>query len=523
MTEIKKLGKYEIIEELGVGAMGKVYKARDPAIGRLVAIKTINISLAFSDRDRKEFMERFRREARTAGSLSHSNIITIYEIGEDEDTGLSFLAMEYASGSDLKDIIGSPSKIPTARAVEIIKQLAGALDYAHKNGIIHRDVKPANIIIGSDGSLKITDFGIARIPSSELTETGKFLGTPYYMSPEQIDGKDVDSRSDLFSLGVIFYQLLTKKMPFEGEMVTAVTHAIVHKIPIPPSEHDSSIPRRLDRIVMKLLSKDPGKRYQRGKELVEDLEEIEKTLDIKEPTYLTAGSTFGKAFSSVLKWLGAKKSDRKVVATFITGTLILIILMGMIPLLRSPRAEKPPSIVSPIPRSEREETPPAAEMTESAEQPEPKNNPFPPAETDSRAPAQVKEPEPVQPEEPEPAPSPEPESETAPVPVTVKLKHDLKEGEIVISGEDGEIFRASFPPETKKKKFFKSWRKLPGIADQAWKDIQFPPGELEVEVTVTGGKMENPAHLETSVNFEPGTDPAFYLQLKEGTLEIKND
>ncbi len=243
--------------------MGIVFLGRDPVIGRMVALKTIR-AVGEDDLEQREFRERFLREAQAAGILSHPNIVTVHDVGEDSQTETSFIAMEYVEGKNLKQLLQEKVPYTYERISEIIGQVAEALDYAHRRGIVHRDVKPANIIITPEGVVKITDFGIAKIEKSNLTSTGQFLGTPNYMSPEQVTGDAVDGRSDLFSLGVVLYELITRKKPFSGENLTQISYKIVHEAFTPPETYDSSVPAELVQILEKALSKDPANRFQRG-------------------------------------------------------------------------------------------------------------------------------------------------------------------------------------------------------------------------------------------------------------------
>ena len=267
-ARVGRLGRYEVLNELGKGAMGVVYLAKDPVIGRLVAIKTIkNSQSGEDDSESREFRERFTREAQTAGILSHPNIVTIHDIGEDADSHASFIAMEYIEGRNLKSLLTDKSKFPWDEIADLVAQIAEALDYAHRKGIIHRDIKPANIILTTDSKVKITDFGIAKVASSNLTTTGQFLGTPNYMSPEQVSGAPVDGRSDIFSLGVVLYEMLTNRKPFQGDNLTAISYKIVHEDFTPPAELSSDIPPEFNPIVARAMAKDPWNRYQRGKDL----------------------------------------------------------------------------------------------------------------------------------------------------------------------------------------------------------------------------------------------------------------
>ena len=271
---LSKLGRYEIVEELGKGAMGVVYLAKDPLIGRLVALKTFRVGFSAQDEELQQFRSRFVREAQSAGILSHPNIVTIHDVVDEADSGVCFIAMEYVRGSNLKTILQQPEPLPFEFVVSIISQVGDALDFAHSRGVIHRDVKPANILITADNKVKITDFGIARLGSSNLTMEGQLLGTPNYMAPEQIQGKEVDHRADIFSLGVVLYEMLTRRKPFQGENLTVVTHRIVHEPFASPDEHIGSLPPGIKAVIARALEKDPAKRYGSASQLAADLQKL---------------------------------------------------------------------------------------------------------------------------------------------------------------------------------------------------------------------------------------------------------
>ena len=272
---MQQLGRYEILAELGRGAMGAVFRARDPRIDRTVAIKTIAIS-GVDAQAMEDYRQRFFREARTAGRLSHPGIVTIYDVGEDEPSQTPYLVMEYVDGRPLSDLLASEggARLPRDSALNVLYQVAQALDYAHRQGIVHRDIKPANIIVNDNLRPKIADFGIAKLSFAEVTLPGRVLGTPAYMSPEQIKGNPIDGRSDLFSLGVIAYSLLTGEKPFTGESITEISFQIVTKDPKPATEIDPSLSPDVDYVLNRALAKDPGKRYQRGSDLAADLHEL---------------------------------------------------------------------------------------------------------------------------------------------------------------------------------------------------------------------------------------------------------
>ncbi len=269
----KNLGRYEIIGELGKGAMGLVYLARDPLIGRQLALKTFRMGLSAQDQELEQFRVRFLREAQSAGILSHPNIVTIHDVVVEND-GDFFIAMEYVKGTDLKHLMQKGGRLDLRFVIDIVAQIADGLDYAHSQGVVHRDIKPANIIITKKKQAKITDFGIARIDASNLTTEGQLLGTPNYMAPEQIQGKEVDHRTDLFSLGVMLYELVTGKKPFRGDNLTQVTHRIVYDSPTAPEEIVPGLPASLLRVIDRALRKDPAERYERGGDMAGELRAI---------------------------------------------------------------------------------------------------------------------------------------------------------------------------------------------------------------------------------------------------------
>jgi serine/threonine-protein kinase len=262
MTDTTKLGKFEIRRELGKGAMGVVYEGYDPMIDRTVAIKTIRAE-NLQGEDAQEQLARFRREAQAAGKLTHPNVVSVYDFGQDGDT--YFIAMEFVKGRELQDILNQNERFGIAGVVQVMTQLLEALDYSHRHGVVHRDIKPANIILLEDGTVKVADFGIARVESSNLTQAGMVLGTPSYMSPEQFMGQTVDGRSDLFSAGVILYQLLTGEKPFTGS-VTTIMHKVLQEQPLPPSKLNVQVPLAFDGVVQKALAKRPEERFQTGRE-----------------------------------------------------------------------------------------------------------------------------------------------------------------------------------------------------------------------------------------------------------------
>jgi len=263
--KLSHLGRYQVVEVIGKGAMGTVFKGIDPAINRPVALKTIRLDFVSDQSEMEELRDRLTREARAAGMLSHPNIVTIYDIGAQDD--LHYIAMEYLEGRTLEDLIKRRVQFSYKIIASIITQICTALQYAHEQGIVHRDIKPANIMVLSDYTVKVMDFGIARVDSSSLTRTGIAMGTPNYIAPELLQGKQVDRRCDIFSVGVVIYELLTGRRPFRGENLTSLIYSIINDNPPAPSKINDNLPLIFDHIVDRALKKNPTERYQKASDL----------------------------------------------------------------------------------------------------------------------------------------------------------------------------------------------------------------------------------------------------------------
>jgi eukaryotic-like serine/threonine-protein kinase len=280
-----RLGRFEIVSVVGEGAMGVVYLAKDPEIERLVAIKTLRAMSEASAAVRTDLEARFLKEAKLAGRLQHPNVVTVYEVGREENT--SFIAMEYVEGEPLNRVAAQGASLGTAARIEIVRQVAQALQHAHERGVLHRDVKPGNILVTRDRRVKVADFGIGKLLSSgtgDLTRTGQMLGSPAYMSPEQIRGEKLDGRSDLFSLGVVFYELLTGVRPFPGDSITTLVYQILHTEPRDPLELRADLPPATRDVFIRLLAKAPGKRPADAAEFLREIHRIEVELEGVEPT-----------------------------------------------------------------------------------------------------------------------------------------------------------------------------------------------------------------------------------------------
>jgi serine/threonine-protein kinase len=271
METLAKVGRYEIVGELGRGAMGIVFKAMDPVIGRTVAVKTIRLSEEGTGMSRQELVQRFQMEARAAGLLAHPNIVVVHDAGEEEG-GLFYITMELVEGKSLQAQLDAQQAFPLPRILRIMEQTCSALQFAHERNVIHRDVKPANLMLTADDTVKVTDFGTAKILQFGTThQTAHVIGTPSYMSPEQVKGRAVDGRSDIFSLGVLLYEMVTGEKPFPGQNITTVIYKIVNESPVPPRQIDASIHPGISQVVMKALEKDPDTRYQSCREMLEEL------------------------------------------------------------------------------------------------------------------------------------------------------------------------------------------------------------------------------------------------------------
>jgi hypothetical protein len=346
----KQFGRYEILAELGRGAMGIVYKARDPQIGRIVALKTVLLR-GHDPEEEEEFRKRFLCEAQAAGRLHHSGIVAIYDAGEDRENHNPYMVLEFVSGEPLNRILAREKKLPLARALQLAEEIAVALDYAHAQGVVHRDVKPANILVTEEGRAKIADFGIAQLNLSHFTLPGRVLGTPAYMAPEQLSGEGVDGRSDLFSLGVILYAMVTGHSPFQGNSATTVCFKVVNRDPMPASALDMDLPPALDAVISRAMAKDPARRYQRGSELAEDLRGL-KSQTGSTTSSLQVGSAIGgaRANQAILnaKVAGLLQADqflrsaaRKMPVKYLSvGAALVLVLILAIPARQAISARK---------------------------------------------------------------------------------------------------------------------------------------------------------------------------------------
>ena len=323
---MKKIGKYNIQSILGKGAMGIVYRALDPDINRKVAIKTIRFDLASEETDNEEIMQRFMREAQAAGKLTHPNIITIFDVGREED--LTYIVMQFIEGPSLQRLIAQGEKFSVQDVTKLMESVCGALDYAHQHGIIHRDIKPGNILLDNNKRPYICDFGVARVDTSTLTQSGTAVGTPSYMSPEQVMGKKVDKRSDIFSIGCILYEILAGRRPFEAESITTVIYKIINEEPPALSELKKGLPAGFGKIVGKALAKDANNRYQNCNQLAEDLRNLDRLSDKTVAVTVTKEAMIPEVEEKEEEKGEEKKKRRLGLILGITIPAVLIIAAG---------------------------------------------------------------------------------------------------------------------------------------------------------------------------------------------------
>jgi len=332
LTLPRNVGRYEIIEEIGRGSMGVVYRARDPRIGRIVALKCVAFSFPLAPGEEQEFLGRFYHEAQIAGRLSHPNIVTIHDVGTLDSDGHAFMAMEYVTGINLQEHLAGGGRLPFPQIAAVARQAAEALDYAHGCGVVHRDIKPGNLVLAEAGTLKILDFGIARIATANSTKPGRLLGTPNYMAPEQVTGLPVDGRADQFSLAVTLYHLLTGERPFTGESLTAISYQVVNIMPPPPSRLNQSLPASVDPVLARAMSKNAGDRYLNCTEFASDLSQTlaawKEAADRDAPrTLVTAASGLNAGVAGSLPGAGpfAPGSQRALV-----GWGMVVAVLGLV-------------------------------------------------------------------------------------------------------------------------------------------------------------------------------------------------
>lgn len=485
-----RIDRYWLTAELGRGAMGTVYRAEDPMLERDVALKVL--ADEYRSSARSEFRARFFREARAAGRLNHPNIVTIYDIGESE--GTPYIAMEFLSGLNLQETIEQGAVMPLRRLMEVTILVARGLDYAHQHGVIHRDIKPANIMLQRDGTVKIMDFGIAHAPDAGATPDETVIGSPKYMSPEQISGQAVDARTDLFSLGVTLYEVLAGKHPFEADDITAVMQRIVSVMPPPPSSLNPDVPPDLDAIVLRALAKSPDERFASARELALALGAFRRRLRDSAAASRPAPSLRSPSVGERTQPIAALPSSarlpqdpprRRPSAQLVA--LVLLLAALAVTVLR--REEAPP----PAGRTASEESRPMTSAATTMAPPAPAQAP---AQAPEAAPTVALDPEPEQPANPQPVPQE--------APTTVETTTAARDESASQVTTQGTLALAVLP-----------WGEVHvdgrrrGVTPPL-RALRLPPGRYRIEIR----NADFPPHVET-VRIEPGRTHRIAYRFRE--------
>jgi eukaryotic-like serine/threonine-protein kinase len=349
---LSRIGRYTVLRPLGRGTMGIVYLAEDPALERLIALKTIDLAFAVPPQERESFEQRFLAEARVAAQLSHPGIVIVHDVGRDDAAGTLFIALEYLQGRTLAEVVTQGVPLPWAEVLRIIAGLARALHHAHLHGVVHRDVKPANIMLLPNGETKVMDFGIAKVPRLQLTSAGQFFGTPLYMAPEQARGGEVDGRADLFSLGTIAYVLLTGRHAFGADDVLQVMSRAAHDHPPAPSSLVVDLPPAVDAFLARALAKTPDERYPDGEAMARAADDIlAGRAPVETFELVDADEVLVDAGESPLPAPASSFVGRRTVA--LGGGALALVLGGLLfATLRAPIAPPPPSVAAPTPARE---------------------------------------------------------------------------------------------------------------------------------------------------------------------------
>lgn len=497
------VGRYRIVAELGRGGMGVVYRAQDPVIDRPVALKTIRNVEGLAPEAYEQLRERFLREARAAGRLSHPGIVSVLDAGTDPASGVSYIAMELVDGGDLEGEIRAGKRFSFEEAVEVTAAAAEALDHAHALGIVHRDVKPANVLRDRQGRLKITDFGIARLAESGLTQAGQVLGSPAYMSPEQIAGAPVDARSDVFSLGVVLYQLLTGERPFGGESLTSLSYQIVHREPVPARSVNPALPAACEAVVRRALAKSPEDRYPSAGALAADLRALLAGAPLAPDPLSGAtprpstGTVVGTALP-VTRTIGprpvapapaAPARGRRPVLPLL-GALVAVSLAGLGGYWLARRGDP---------------TPPAEAGARPAGRPTPRPTPRPTAPPAAAAPAR---------------PAPTPTAESGQARLRVDLEHFLSSGtaRLLVDGE--EAWSVDLKARKRTRLSVPGWDGGPKLrlSEEAIRqDLLVPAGSRTLTVSVVGSGFSD----SDAVRVRLGTDHTHLLKVRMSRITRK--
>jgi tRNA A-37 threonylcarbamoyl transferase component Bud32 len=510
-TTERKIGRYLLIEAVGRGAMGTVYRAEDPVINRTVAVKVLHTKHGLNPQQVEIARSRFQREGQTAASIDHPNIIRVYDVGEDEESGELYIVMEFVAGPNLEKVLFD-EELDAAKAVSLIGQIAAGLDAAHARGIIHRDVKPSNILLADDGTVKIADFGLTHVATSALTQDMRELGTPAYMSPEQINGRPLDTRADLFSLGVLSYEILAGRRPFEGADVVSLAHAVAYSIPPPISEANPTLPAALDPVMERMLAKNPSERYGSGREF---LAELLPHLQNEQTPQATPPAAQVKPRRMPGWWLAAAAAlVLAIVGLWSRGKSKAEPAAGATPVVTNGAAARsaPPR----APRlNEKPVKPPAAKKTAPLPSPKPAS-PKPALEKPAAPPpAAVAKPSPPPPPvEPRPAPRSAAAATAAPARgaanVTIRFAHRMRHGKLVVLLDGKPIFDEQF-----------SKSKFVITQTTVWDPLKAPAGVHSITARVQGDDGKSYASEALAVDWAQGQDVELKIGLKGEALTFK--
>ena len=492
-TTKERIGRYILVETVGRGAMGVVYRAEDPVIHRTVAVKVLHTVNGLTPEQIDLARERFSREGQVLGSIDHPNIIRVFDVGEDSESGEMYIVMEFVSGPNLETTL-TEGTLDREKAAAIIGQLASGLDAAHARGVIHRDIKPSNILLTEDGTAKIADFGITLVESSALTQDMRELGTPAYMSPEQVLGRILDSRADLFSLGVLTYEMLANRKPFGGADIVSIAHAIAHEKPVPISEANPELPKALDPVLERILAKEPSDRFATGMEFHEAL----RSCLLDEATARPAKPVSGAPKRPPVAW--------GIVAVAVLAAAYLLTSWG--------GRDEPPPVAPAAPRAEvstiAKAAPTAGEPKRATQQPAQKKPPAPkpvkkPFAKTSEPHAAVKT--------ASPPPVPKVPVAVAPAPtvdVTISFAHRLRRGTLVVLLDGVAIFNEQF-----------SKAKLAVIQTTVWDPLKAPAGGHTLTARVSA--EDGTTYVSDSYKFEfpPERGVELRIGLKGDALTVK--
>jgi len=500
MSDVRTIGRYRIQGTLGKGAMGTVYVAQDTELDRRVAVKVLDPQAASAEDG--DFQERFLREARVAAGLNHPNLVAVYDVGEAAGLEGPFIVMEMVDGESLRDLLARTGAMPPARAASVIRQAAEGLHHAHGKGIVHRDVKPSNLLVTRDGTVKVADFGIARPIASEMTQTGQLLGTPHYMAPEQITGDPVDARTDVFGLGVVLYQLLTGEKPFAGDTLTAVSYRIVHTDPVPASAIRPSVPPAFDPVLAQAMARNPAERYQDALSLAEALRPLESA-----PTGAAGGPAAAQDMSGTLASPHPRPSRPPAKRWLLLGTAaaavaLLVATVALVTVL-STRGESPEAPDAQLPGAAPTEdaAPPEGEPPPSAEKPWP--------------PAAAARPETQPASTAAPTGGSKAAAATVADPATVRFafRHRQRDGSLTLSVDGSAVYSSGLQAEGAFSK------------EEIWGSFQMAPGGRSIHAVLTledsgGGRWE----AELEVDPKPGTENALLIKyqkfIRRGELKM---